>query len=77
MGLGDAKLIVSLGWFLGASMGLTSVVLAFWIGGIHSAILLASRRDMTLKSEIPFAPFLIGSALLVSIAGIDIMNWSL
>ncbi len=78
MGLGDAKLIVALGWFLGVSMGLTAVILSFWIGGsVSLVLLLLARSKFNLKSEIPFAPFLIGAALLVYMTGIDIMNWSL
>lgn len=77
MGLGDAKLIVALGWFLGLSQGLTAVVLAFWIATIPSVYLLFRRTSgYTMKSEIPFGPFLIVSAFLVAVAGFDLMNFS-
>lgn len=77
MGLGDAKLIVALGWFLGLSGGLTAVVLAFWVATIPSIILLSMKKSgYTMKSEIPFGPFLIFCALFVAATGFDLMTLS-
>ncbi|MBX4198985.1 prepilin peptidase [Candidatus Parcubacteria bacterium] len=64
LGFGDAKLALSIGLLLGASMGLSAIVLSFWIG---TAITLPvmffsmffSQKKLTMKSEIPFAPFII------------------
>jgi leader peptidase (prepilin peptidase)/N-methyltransferase len=77
MGLGDAKIALGIGWFLGLSAGLTAVVLSFWIGAIFGLALIAIgkftqstffasvfRQRITMKSEIPFAPFLIIGLLL-------------
>lgn len=64
LGFGDAKLVLSLGLLLGASFGISAVVLAFWIGAavtiplVFSGYLLG-RKSLTMKSEIPFAPFLV------------------
>lgn len=75
MGLGDAKLILALGWFLGLSGGITAVVLAFWVATIPSIYLLLRRTSgYTMKSEIPFGPFLILSALGVAATGFDLMT---
>jgi len=65
MGLGDAKLMVGIGWMLGLSRALSGVVLAFWIGAIFGVVLMIfSKKKYTAKSEIPFAPFLVlGSVL--------------
>jgi len=77
IGLGDAKLALSIGLFLGFSQGVASVLLAFWIGAIFSIVVLVLKKileknivsntfklnygnlNITMKSEIPFAPFLI------------------
>ena len=76
MGLGDGKLIIGLGWVLGMSGGGFSLVLAFWIGTVVSLTLmflskslphLAKTGKMNMKTEIPFAPFLIISAFITFI----------
>ncbi len=65
MGFGDAKLALGVGWILGMSGGIFAVMLAFWIGAAASLIILGlqklniSRLGLTIKSEIPFAPFII------------------
>ena len=74
MGLGDAKLALGIGWFLGLKAGFVSIVLAFWIGAIFGVTLIGINKlqktslfkhHVTMKSEIPFAPFLILGLLLV------------
>jgi len=65
MGFGDAKLALGLGWLLGLSSGIAALFIAFWAGGLVAAVLLfAERGRVTMKSEIPFAPFLAFGALL-------------
>ena len=64
MGLGDAKLAISLGWLLGLSRALSGVVLAFWTGAVIGLILIAFSKKHSVKSEIPFAPFLVLGAIL-------------
>ena len=77
MGLGDAKLALGLGWFLGFSYGVTSVILAFWVAFFPSlALLLLRKKNFTMKSEIPFAPFLVIGAFLTYTFGIDILGWT-
>lgn len=75
MGLGDAKLILGLGWLLGPWLGLSMLTLSFWIGALVSlGIMFFSRRRMTMKTEIPFAPFLIFSTFVVFLFTIDIFR---
>ena len=65
MGLGDAKLAIGIGWLLGLSRALSGIVLAFWIGAIFGVILMIiSRKKYSIKSEIPFAPFLVLGTIL-------------
>ncbi|MBL7045635.1 MAG: prepilin peptidase [Parcubacteria group bacterium] len=40
MGLGDAKITLSIGFLLGLSGGLSAVILSFWIGAVFSLLLL-------------------------------------
>ena len=75
IGLGDAKLALGMGWFAGPLFGFSAVTLGFWAGALWSICVLllpklsavfsmrsplsASLRHLSLKSEIPLAPFLI------------------
>lgn len=59
MGLGDAKLALGLGWLLGATHLLSGAVVAFWLGAIVGLILIIFSKKYKIKSEIPFAPFLV------------------
>jgi len=58
MGLGDAKLALGIGWFLGFWVGLASIVVSFWVGAIVGLLLIFSKR-FGFKSKIAFGPFLI------------------
>ncbi|MDO8569488.1 MAG: prepilin peptidase [bacterium] len=70
MGFGDAKLGLSVGLLLGASLGFSAIILAFWIGAFVSLLyiflnktgFLKNARKLTMKSEVPFAPFIIVGA---------------
>ncbi|MDP3735560.1 MAG: prepilin peptidase [bacterium] len=80
MGLGDAKLALGIGWLLGFSTGIAALVLSFWIGAVVSlgillaerARLFSSREDFTMKSEIPFGPFLVAGTFLAWFFGLDV-----
>mgnify|MGYP001589271713 CR=1 FL=1 len=72
MGLGDAKLALGIGWLLGVPLSLSGLVLAFWIGAVFGVTLVVlSKRHkiggMGMKSEIPFAPFLVLGSFLAFI----------
>ena len=58
MGLGDVKLAVALGLWLGLEKGLIWLILSFIIGGIVASILLLLKKAK-LKTKIAFGPFLI------------------
>jgi prepilin signal peptidase PulO-like enzyme (type II secretory pathway) len=86
MGFGDAKLALSLGLLLGAQAGFSATILSFWIGAIFglTAIiygwlnpLLSRVKKFTMKSEIPFAPFLILGAWLSVVFQLDLLHVSL
>ncbi|MDB5266613.1 MAG: prepilin peptidase leader peptidase (prepilin peptidase) / N-methyltransferase [Parcubacteria group bacterium] len=83
MGFGDAKLALSIGLLLGGPAGLSSLALAFWVGSVVTlSIMLVSRsfalfreaKGLTMKSEIPFAPFLVIGAWLALILHLDLFH---
>jgi prepilin signal peptidase PulO-like enzyme (type II secretory pathway) len=82
MGLGDPKLVLGIGWFLGPVLGLSAVILAFWIGAGYGLILMALSKfhwhgiEIDRKTEVPFAPFLILGFLLVFFFSFDILGLS-
>jgi len=72
MGLGDAKLGIGLGWLLGLSRATSGVVVAFWAGAIIGVALLVFSRKHGMKSQIPFAPFLVLGAILAFLFEINL-----
>jgi prepilin signal peptidase PulO-like enzyme (type II secretory pathway) len=78
MGFGDAKLALSIGFLLGAAESLSAAVLAFWIGTIAVFVsFLFMHKKLTMKTEIPFAPFLILGAWLSLLIHLDLFHVAL
>ncbi len=89
IGFGDAKLVVPLAFLLGSSGTFSMIVLSFWVGTMivfgvmayHIVIrnsggqirFAPSTKRLTMKSEVPFAPFLIIAFLLVWLLHIDVL----
>ncbi len=87
IGLGDAKLAFPLGLMLTPFATFSVIVFSFWIGAVVSiAVLLVQRLllsgkhrlpffggPLTMKSEVPFAPFLIAAFILVFFEHIDVL----
>lgn len=83
IGFGDAKLALGIGWFMGLVDGISSVVLAFWIGSVFGVFLILLSKlqtlffkdvKFTIKSEIPFAPFLILGMVLIFAFHWDVLS---
>jgi prepilin signal peptidase PulO-like enzyme (type II secretory pathway) len=75
MGLGDAKLVLGIGWVLGITAGLSAIVLAFWIGAVISIIwMYIIFRKIKSRYEIPFGPYLILGMYLVLLLNIRIID---
>lgn len=89
LGLGDAKLALPLGVMVGMSGVFSMVVLSFWVGTVIALSMLGYERykkrgqlrlpfvanRLTMKSEVPFAPFLILGFLIVFFGQIDVLNF--
>lgn len=73
MGLGDAKLAVGLGFLLGPAKLVVGTVLAFWSGALVGLYLVIFSRKLKIKSEIPFAPFLVLGTLLAFFFELNIL----
>ena len=88
IGLGDAKLSVPLSLAVGLMHTFSLVVFAFWIGAALSISVLGLVQllargqkhlrffptPLTMKAEVPFAPFLIGSFLIVYYGQADVFT---
>lgn len=69
IGMGDLKLLVSVGLLTGLVRAVTGVIVGALVAGLVLAVLLAARR-ITLKTYVPFGPFLIlGAYWAVLVAG--------
>lgn len=83
IGLGDAKLALGIGWFLGLPLGGSAIILSFWIGAAVSLVLMAVNRmharwtgnvRLSLKSEVPFAPFMIMGTLIILWSSLNLFD---
>lgn len=84
MGLGDAKLALGIGALLGVEQGYMALLVSFWSGALVSVLFLIALpsvlrhlhvrarwvRGYSLKSEIPFGPYLIFGCILVWYLGL-------
>ena len=76
MGVGDIKLAFFMGLFLGFPNILVALFLAFFIGAIIGVGLIATGKK-TLKSEVPFGPFLVTGTFAAMFWSQSIINWYL
>jgi leader peptidase (prepilin peptidase) / N-methyltransferase len=92
MGFGDVKLAVSIGLYLGVAEGLSAMAFAFWIGAVYALTMLGwsryspktgknqlslAKKQLTMKSKVPFGPFLIIGTFLALAFGSDIFHIAL
>ncbi|MHB1343520.1 MAG: prepilin peptidase, partial [Thermoleophilia bacterium] len=72
MGMGDVKMALMMGAFLGAST-IVAIFLAFLVGGVGGAILLAARLKGR-KDRLPFGPYLAFGSLIAVLAGSQLLD---
>jgi prepilin signal peptidase PulO-like enzyme (type II secretory pathway) len=76
MGFGDVKLALFLGLFLGYPGILVALFSSFILGAIiGSVVVLLKKKKM--RSEIPFAPFLVSGTILAFFWGGSMLEWYL
>lgn len=86
LGFGDVKLALPLGLLVGSQSVFSFMVMSFWIGaGISICLLLWQRLargknhlhlasgGLTMKSAVPFAPFMIMGALTILFTNINVL----
>lgn len=87
IGFGDVKLVIPLALWIGYQAAFSMVVLAFWIGAVVGVVSIVGyklyrrgqphlrlmKEELTMKSAIPFAPFLILGYLTVLFFGVDVI----
>jgi len=86
MGLGDAKLVFGMGLLLGWKGSVSALLLAFWTGAawglfviainvfFHRARLFKNGKRFTMKSEMPFGPFLVLGLMIVFFFHLDVFS---
>ncbi len=88
IGLGDAKLAAPLALIVGPVGAFSLIALAFWVGTIVSLSVIAVMAVLTrgqtylrmrgirftIKREVPFAPFIIVSFLIVYLFSVDVLT---
>jgi len=86
LGFGDVKLALPLGLLVGTTKVFSFIVLSFWIGAVVSLAIIAgsklsrgkaplhlSSQTLTMKSAVPFAPFLVASSLVILFTNFNVL----
>jgi len=76
MGFGDVKLAFLMGLFLGFPKILVALFLAFSLGAAIGIYLILTKKK-TLKSEVPFAPFLVAGTFSALFFSQNLISWYL
>jgi len=76
MGKGDIKLGILTGLLLGFPQVLVALFLSFALGAFVGLILIITKKK-TLKSQVPFGPFLITATFVTIFLGEKILQWYL
>ncbi len=74
MGFGDVKFAVGIGWLLGLSQAFSALALAFWSGAIVGIALILLSKKYKMKTEIPFAPYLVLGTFIAFILDLQIFT---
>ena len=71
MGMGDVKLVLCMGFFLGAAV-IPALFVGFVVGALSGVVLLA--RGKSAKTAIPFGPFLACGAVVGLLCGNQLLH---
>jgi len=74
MGLGDVKMMLMAGAFLGVRRTLLAIFAGALLGSVIGVIFILARRKDS-NYELPFGAFLGGASLLVVFFGTPVLNW--
>ena len=76
MGFGDVKLALLIGLLLGFPNTIVALFLGFLLGAIIGSVMILLKKK-GLKSEVPFAPFLVAGTVISFFFGNNIVSWYL
>jgi len=87
IGLGDGKMALGIGWLLGLVQGVSAIVFGFWAGAIYAVGVMSiqiireyifhnarTSKQLSLKSAVPFGPFLVIGTLLALLFRSDVFQ---
>lgn len=74
MGMGDIKICLPIGLFLGLKLSVLALFLSILIGGISGLFLIVTGLKGR-KSQIPFGPFIVIGTVISLFYGNEIMTW--
>jgi leader peptidase (prepilin peptidase)/N-methyltransferase len=75
LGFGDILMYMAVGAFFGLEQGLAVLLLSVWIGGAVALILhVKNRKTYSMKTALPFVPFITLAFLIVLFTDIDIIS---
>lgn len=77
MGLGDVKLLLGVGAFLGWRLTVLTIFIGAMTGALAGIALLLKREDKNLQTQIPFGIFLGIGAIFSMMFGERVINWYL
>lgn len=76
MGMGDVKIFMPIGLFLGFKLGIIALFFSVLIGGLTGLFLILTKlKDR--KSQIPFGPFIVAGSFLALLFGQEVLTWYL
>lgn len=76
MGMGDVKIFLPIGLFLGFKLGIMALIFSVVIGGLSGLFLILTKlKDR--KSQIPFGPFIVIGSFLSLLCGQEVLMWYL
>lgn len=75
MGLGDAKLAITIGAILGPGQAILSLLFAAFFGAAVGLILKAVHGKNTMRLAVPFVPFMAAGAFVCLLFGEQIVTW--
>lgn len=77
LGEGDMTLATYAGAVVGFPVIIETLVVAFFLGGLGAVVVLVANRKTSLRTAIPYGPFIVLGAGLTLIWGPEIMGWFL
>jgi len=75
LGMGDVKIFIPIGLFLGWKLAIAALIISILVGGIGGVVLMITRKaDRT--SAMPFGPYIVVGALIAMLANFQLLKIS-